>query len=176
MPILEALTVHGPLRPGSSQIAIDRFIVVAPQLPVQPQPLKNPAVWSEYEGAVRRIVEEVQLKYNGDPKRTYLTGFSYGGNGALDFASDEGRFWAARWPVDPTRVPARDPQGPILLSRGPNSRDQNFIELLNLRPLEEDPHSDRVYSDEGENHGETAISAYKDTHSRIYEWLLKKQL
>jgi len=174
MPILEALTKHGPLQPGVPQTVNDRFIVLAPQLPPQPQPLKDPALWSEYEPKVQEVVEEVQRNYNGDPKRTYLTGFSYGGNGALDFVSDKGKFWAARWPVDPTKVPKGYPQGPIWLSRGQCSEYEGFINLPDFKPAEDDLSGNRYFSDHGVIHAEAAKSAYRD--DRIYNWLLTKHL
>src|SRR5262245_4263687 len=89
MDICKAVTTYGPLRRGSSSRATECFIVVAPQLPSQPQPLRDPKVWSKYERDVEDVVREVREKYNGDPQRTYLTGFSYGGNGTLNFASDQ---------------------------------------------------------------------------------------
>jgi len=119
-------------------------------------------------------VEEVQRNYNGDPNRAYLTGFSYGGNGVLDFSSDEVKFWAACWAVDPTKVPARKPRSAIWLSRGEYSRDERFLKLLNLRPAQGDSNGDRLYSDHGENHPKAARSAYGD--DRIFDWLLTKHL
>jgi poly(3-hydroxybutyrate) depolymerase len=33
--------------------------------------------------SVRQLMTEIQRGYTGDPDRTYLTGFSFGGNGVL---------------------------------------------------------------------------------------------
>ncbi len=76
----------------------DRFVVVAIQLPRQPEP----CTWGEdYAKDVREIVEEVQMKDGGAPAQSYLTGFSIGGNGALAIGAKQPDFWAAIWAVDP---------------------------------------------------------------------------
>jgi predicted peptidase len=75
-PIRQALTQHGPLNPDNSYRVIDQFIIVAPQLPAP-----GGDVWRQRAAEVREIVEAIQAQYYGDPDRTYLTGFSYGGNG-----------------------------------------------------------------------------------------------
>ena len=80
MPMQDALTRHGPLRPGNSSSALRPFIVVAPQMPVRGD------VWYRYAEHVRAIVKQVHEQHGGDPLRTYLTGFSFGGNGVFDLA------------------------------------------------------------------------------------------
>src|SRR5687768_3333865 len=73
--LVAGVTRHGPLRPGGSPLALRELIVVAPQL------LRAGDLWHREADAVRRIVEEVRAEHGGDPARTYLTGFSFGGNG-----------------------------------------------------------------------------------------------
>lgn len=167
--IQRGLTRHGPLRRGSSTHAAHDFIVVAPQLPMAGD------LWSRYADAVQEIVQEVQHHHRGDRRRTYLTGFSFGGNGVFDLALKQRDLWAALWAVDPTRVPAEDPQLPIWLSSGQVSRRRKagFIERLRLKTVESAPAGDRIYVDQGQDHVGTAALAYRD--ERIYRWLLSKK-
>lgn len=108
--IHQALTRHGPLWPGAVLRVPEEFIVVAPQLPAAGD------LWYRYADTVLEIVTEVQALGGGDPARTYLTGFSFGGNGVFDLALAQPGLWAALWPVDPTRPPPRDPLRPVWLS------------------------------------------------------------
>jgi predicted peptidase len=166
--IFAGLSAHGPLSPRSSPLAGGEFIVAAPQLPARGD------LWRSYADAVCEIVGYVQATCNGDPRRTYLTGFSYGGNGVLDLALFAPSLWAALWPVDPTRVPAADPGLPVWLSSGAAARPSapGFIERLQLTGAEAGL-GDRVYLDEGLDHVGTASSAYGT--DRIYRWLLARQ-
>jgi GNAT superfamily N-acetyltransferase len=128
---------------------------------------------------VRRIVASVQAAHGGDPRRTYLTGFSFGGNGVFDLALAVPQRWTALWPVDPTRVPDRDPGLPVWLSIGAAARPRAraFVRALALEPARGVPSTalagDRVYLDEGHDHVGSAASAYAD--ARIYEWLLTRR-
>lgn len=168
--IRAALTRHGPLRPGSSPRATSDFIVVAPQLPRQGD------LWRRHADDVRRIVDDVAEAHGGDPRRTYLTGFSYGGNGVFDLALARPDAWAALWAVDPTRVPRTDPRRPVWLSFGAVARHarQAFIRALGLQPAGAVPQGDRLYLDEGQDHVGSATLAYAD--HRIYAWLLSSAL
>lgn len=164
------LTRHGPLRKGNKIPAVGRFIVVVPHLP------ERGDVWRVYADAVLEIVMNVQRRHGGDPARTYLTGFSFGANGVFDFALLQPDFWAALWAVDPTRLPADDPQRPIWLSIGEIARGtkQHYIRALDLRPVVNGIGPDRIYHDEGADHVDCATLAYGD--ARIYTWLLTKIL
>lgn len=161
---------HGPLRPGSSARAREDFIVVAPQLP------RAGDLWHRHAGDVREIVEQVRSAHSVDPRRTYLSGFSFGGNGVFDLALLQPGVWAALWPVDPTRAPRADPGRPVWLSIGGVARHgrAGFIRALGLEPVAGAPQGDRLYLDEGEDHVGSATRAYGD--DRIYAWLLSKQL
>jgi poly(3-hydroxybutyrate) depolymerase len=170
MEIHEALTVHGPLRPGNPPAARG-FIVIAPQLP------RAGDHWLRHAGDVRRIVAGVRAEHGGDARRTYLTGFSFGGNGVFDLGLGMPGEWAALWAVDPTRVPGQDPGVPLWLSFGNLARRQKqaFIAALRLHPAAgAAPHGARIYEDEGQDHVGSARLAYAD--ERIYAWLLSKQL
>lgn len=169
-PIVEGITRHGPLRPGSARRAVDDFIVVAPQLP------RAGDYWHLHADALRMIVEGVRAEHGGDPARTYLTGFSYGGNGVLDLAIAQPGFWAALWPVDPTRVPRSDPGRPVWLSIGAAARRSTagFIRTLGLQLADAAPDGDRLYLDEGQDHVGSATLAYRNEH--IYDWLLARRL
>lgn len=163
--IRHALTLHGPLRAGNPSV-VDEFIVVAPQLPVRGD------LWRASAHEVFDIVRRVQAEHGGDRRRTYLTGFSFGGNGVFDLALAQPNMWAALWSVEPTRVPERDPGLPVWLSSGELSRLRKAGFRMTLHLSEDaDEAGDRVYVDQGEDHVGTATLAYQD--ERIYRWLLK---
>jgi hypothetical protein len=169
--IVTALTRHGPLHPGSSQRA-SKFLVVAPQLR-----FPGGDVWHSKADLVREIVTAVCLRYQGDPCRTYLTGFSFGGNGVLDLALQHRDFWAALWPVDPARVPAARSSLPLLLSLGQYSRGgqwERFIRECALQDLALNAQGYSVLVDCGFDHVGAATRAYRD--DRAYDWLLGKCL
>lgn len=170
LPIEQGVTRHGPLRPGGDWRVLDQFIVVAPQLPTAGD------IWLRYADSVREIVTQVQSRHRGDARHTYLTGFSFGGNGVFDLALAQPDFWAALWPVDPTRVPREDPKRPIWLSIGAAARPrtEGFVRALDLEIASLGARSDRLYLDEGRDHVGSATLAYRD--DRIYDWLLLKHL
>ncbi len=167
---IAALTRHGPLRPDGAPDEVRDFLVVAPQLPARGD------LWLRNADAVLRIVREVQARHGGDPARTYLTGFSFGGNGVFDLALAQPDVWAALWPVDPTRVPTRDPGRPVWLSVGEVARyaGSRFVQRLQLRDADADSGGTRLYTDRGEDHVGSATSAYRE--GRIYRWLLSHRL
>ena len=169
-PIRRGVTRHGPLRSGSAPVATAQFIVIAPQLP------RGGDHWHRYAEAVHELVVATTREAGGDPARTYLTGFSFGGNGVLDIAISQPRVWAALWAVDPTRVPASDPGCPIWLSVGDAARWRvpGFVRTLALQSAKEVTGGDRLYLDEGADHVGSATRAYAD--ARIYEWLLARSL
>ncbi len=167
--IHEALTRHGPLHPGNPSMITEKFLVVAPQLP-------SPGgdVWFRYADTVRQIVTEVQVLFNGDPHRTYLTGFSFGGNGVFDLGRTQQDLWAALWPTDPTRVPETVLPRPVWLSAGAAARrsESRFVQYLDLTSVTDTVQSDRIYLDQGADHVGSARLAYGD--ERIYRWLLSR--
>jgi predicted peptidase len=168
--IRRAMTLHGPLRSSSAPRARQEFIVVAPQL------LIGGDLWNRYADVLRQIVSEVRSEHGGDPRRLYLTGFSFGANGVFDLGAAQPDLWAALWAVDPTRAPQKKLKRPVWLSFGEISRarKRSFIDALDLDPVGEGPDGDRVWLDEGLDHVGSATSAYGD--ERIYGWLLSKTL
>jgi len=173
MPIQQALTLHGPLNPDNLRRVADQFVIVAPQLPAP-----GGDVWRQRAAEIREIVEAARAQYHGDPDRTYLTGFSYGGNGVFDIAIVEPDLWAALWSVGPTRPPDRDLPCPLWLCLGEASRGkcEDFIRAINnLREInsgEAIPKDDFAYEDRGQDHVGTARVAYRE--DRIYGWLLNR--
>ena len=172
-PLKLGLTRHGPFKASSSSVATTEFIVVAPQLPLSGD------FWHKYASEVRAIVRQVQKDNGGDPNRTFLTGFSFGGNGVLDLGSEQPDLWRALWPVDPTRVPGTNIEQDIWLSSGQISRfsEERFIQSLQLERLSPElgdrlNPGNRVYFDYMRGHTETATMAYQD--DRIYRWLLSR--
>jgi predicted peptidase len=168
-PIEAALEKHGPLRKSNPAFIRDTFIIVAPQLANQGD------LWRHFHNNVREILKQVQNDHEIDPSRKYLTGFSFGGNGVIDFGIMQPQDWAALWAVDPTRIPRSEVQPPIWLSIGEVARSGKaaLIRSLQLVP-KRDPAADRVYVDEGLSHVRTAASAYEDVS--IYQWLLARSL
>jgi poly(3-hydroxybutyrate) depolymerase len=165
-PIRAALTRHGPLSSAAAARATSEFVVVAPQLPLRGD------WWYRHAAAVASIIRQVQQQHAADARRTYLTGFSFGGNGVFDLALATPSRWTALWPVDPTRVPPADPGLPLWLSSGEVSRHNRrpLMHSLQLQPPGDDEPGERVYEDRGEDHVGTARVAYGD--DRIYRWLL----
>ncbi|WP_420127418.1 hypothetical protein [Longimicrobium sp.] len=157
MELRAAVTTHGPLRAGNPAVAAE-FIVVAPQLPEQGD------LWRAWSDEVRGIALRVQAQHGGDPRRTYLTGFSYGGNGVFDIALMQPSVWAALWSVEPTRPPERDPRLPVWLSAGELTRlrQSGFTSTLRLERAGDEPLGDRVCTDDGLDHVGTATHAYQD--------------
>lgn len=162
--IRKSLTSHGPLRAGNPAFVAGEFIVVAPQLPLCGD------LWRRYQAEVTSIVQHVQETCHGDRERTYLTGFSFGGNGVFEFGLTQPDIWAALWAVDPTRVPPVALTQPVWLSFGEVARRQKvrFVEVLG--PASDD----RRFVDEGADHVGAATLAYRDR--MIYEWLLRHRL
>lgn len=168
--IVRALTRHGPLRRGNPADALAPFTIVAPQLPFRGD------VWAHFAEPVGALLSHVHKEFSGDPRRSYLAGFSFGGNGVFDLAIANPEAWAALWAVDPTRVPASEVEPPVWLSFGEiaRARKPQFIRALKLSPVGEAASGDRLQLDEGADHVGSATLAYSD--ARIYGWLLKKML
>ncbi|MDG5813494.1 hypothetical protein QA601_00240 [Chitinispirillales bacterium ANBcel5] len=169
--IREGLTRHGPLKTTSHLMARDEFIVIAAQMP------KRGDLWYKFSDALRQIVELIQKGEDGDPKRTYLTGFSYGGNGVFDLGAALPHVWAALWAVDPTRVPKNELKQPLWLSSGEISRlkESLFVQKLKLKSADTKyTEYDRIIVDYNQDHVGTATFAYNDI--RCYNWLLSKSL
>ena len=161
VPVAQALTRHGPLSPRASSVATSGFIVVAPQLPAP-----GGDVWAARSDLIVELAEEMVSAQRGDRSRLYLSGFSFGGNGVLDIGPKT-TFWAALWPVDPTRPVAPAGDQPVWISGGDRSRARakrlpGFVEPQ--------PGARRVLHDAGLNHVETAARAYQD--DAVYSWLL----
>ncbi|GAB2803986.1 hypothetical protein GCM10027040_35490 [Halomonas shantousis] len=170
--IQAALTRHGPLSSASASLAREAFILVAPQLPAAGDH------WHRHAAEVQDLVRRLHEQHDGNPQQTYLSGFSFGGNGVFDLAIAQPGTWAALWPVDPTRVPREDPRCPVWLSFGEAARrnKSGFVRSLGLQAVGSMPEEEgeRLYLDEGEDHVGSARRAYAD--ERIYRWLLSISL
>lgn len=166
-PLEQGIARHGPLNVEAPE-GVERFLVVAPQLPHRGDH------WARHADRVLEIVAAESAALDGDPSRTYLTGFSFGGNGALDLAAMQPGAWTAAWAVDPTRVPVPAISIPLWVSIGEASRDATrlFVHRLQLVDASGGATGDRVYDDRGLDHVGTARAAYGDT--RIYGWLLAR--
>uniref|UniRef100_A0AC34GSP2 Phospholipase/carboxylesterase/thioesterase domain-containing protein n=1 Tax=Panagrolaimus sp. ES5 TaxID=591445 RepID=A0AC34GSP2_9BILA len=169
-PIQEAMIKFGPLDIDNPPHVKEQFIIVAPQMPIKGD------YWDRFSDTVKAIAIKVQNEENGDKNRTYLTGFSFGGNGVFEVAVRQLNFWAALWPVDLTRVPENDPQRPIWISVGIFVRMNlsQFVTKLGLLSAKLNFDADRVHDDTYRTHIGAAEEAYKD--EKIYRWLLTKSL
>ncbi|MFC3609282.1 hypothetical protein [Stutzerimonas tarimensis] len=170
MPLQDALTRHGPFGPGTPAWVCEHYLLVAPQLP------RAGDHWFRFAAAVEAIAQHCLETEGADPRRCYLSGFSFGGNGVFDLARVQSRRWAALWAVDPTRVPEDPVRQPVWLSIGQIARRQEmtFIEALGLDAASEEPVGDRFYLDEGADHVRCAQLAFRD--ERIYGWLDQHEL
>lgn len=131
----------------------------------------------KYADEVRQIAKDIQERYLGDPDRTYMTGFSFGGRGVLDLAFMQPDFWAALWAVDPVGVPIGNTHNrPLWISFGEVSRplEERYINTFSLVPADGEMRENFVYQDLGQDHLKTANLSYME--KRIYSWLLSKRL
>lgn len=158
---------HGPLKAGNPIELMERFVIVAPQLPVAGD------LWWRYTDAVCEIVTSTARRFECDRSRCYLTGFSFGGNGVFDLSLVQPTMWAALWAVDPTRVPQQSIEHPVWISAGEVARrlTPEFTKSMHLKAPDANTAGPRVWLDDGEDHVGTATRAYAD--SRIYDWLLQ---
>jgi pimeloyl-ACP methyl ester carboxylesterase len=166
--IWPASTRHGPLRSEYDSSLFGDLLIAAPQLPARGD------IWGHYATQLAELVGQLHREVATDPRRTYLTGFSFGGNGVFDVALQQPELWAALWAVDPTRVPPKPPAASIWLSFGDIARRQkkDFIEALSLRPAESAIDGDALFEDSGADHVGSARLAYGEP--RTYAWLLSK--
>ena len=164
MPVERSAALHGPLSTTSWPAARERFVIVEPQRPGRMDD------WVADLSAIDRIVRRVRQDRRGDPARTYLTGFSLGGNGVLDVAVADPGPWAAFWSVDPTRLPVEPPARPMWLSAGPLTKWNRGYQAL---PAGGAGPALRV-TDEADDHVEAAARAYG--RAEVYEWLLGHRL
>lgn len=173
-PIEQALTLWGPLRPGNPAIASEKFLVVAPQLPAR----SKGDHWGSHAGDIQEIVDTIVARGEADPKRLYLTGFSYGANGVFRVVGQQKNRWAAIWPVDPPGMFPSYFGRPIWLWYGSqfwNANETNRA-TLNLAAVNEDvAKSSALYTaNPALAHTPIAVAAYGE--ARVYEWLLQQIL
>jgi predicted peptidase len=173
-----ALLKHGA-PPWHCQInspLVRDFIIFSPQLPDRRR-------WNEADLAfIVTHIAELHAQFNGDPARTFLTGFSIGGKATLDFAAGAGGIrWAALWPVDDAATEPRDTcqAERIWLHFGswrPDVQQQTSANL-GLQSTEPfvvaEPPSPRCftsYAGYDYDHCATCVAAYSDW--RAWRWLL----
>jgi len=168
MEIEAALTLHGPLHPQAPRDLLDRFLVLAPQLPVPGD------IWHRHADEVLALAEQVGRQHGAASSPRYLCGFSFGGNGVFDLAMRQPEAWSALWSVDPTRPPDPAMPQPAWLSIGDRvrRREAEFLSNLRSRPAGDGPNGDRVHLDQHQDHVESARLAFADR--RVYEWLLSR--
>jgi hypothetical protein len=170
--IVAALSRHGPLARSAAGLARQRFVIATPQLPLRGDH------WYRYAAAVEQIVGTLASTLPLLPGANLLTGFSFGGNGALDLGVEQPDLWRAVWAVDPTRVPASPLQPPLWISGGSVARRnaERFRATLELEFAggETGPAAtrQRVWEDAGLDHVGTARAAYSG--DRVYRWMLDR--
>lgn len=102
----EMMTVHGPLHSASDWPASNqsgRFIRVVVQCP----PPAGHTMWRPYQQNVEQIVQQAVNDFDGDRDQIFLSGFSYGACGALDFLRNDQGVWRKGWITDPPRAHCR---------------------------------------------------------------------
>jgi len=96
---IDQVLVHGPLKQAMVEGNLE-FLMVAPQCPKpQPDAGRMSMMWPQNEADVLRILDEVQIRYNVDKRRIYLTGLSMGGNGCFALAASRPDLFAAVAPI-----------------------------------------------------------------------------
>lgn len=136
----------------------------------------DPRGWNTIADEVMGMVDHVLKTYKGDPKRTYLTGLSYGGFGTWYIASKHPEKFAAIVPVvgfgaPDMAKPIADAKLPLWVFAG--GRDNTvkvkyFYPLLN--ELEKLGHPDVRFSIESDMGHDTWIRVYASQD--LYTWLL----
>jgi predicted peptidase len=175
-----AMGVHGPLsgsdfqppdkrfRPASKW-AMKNFIVVCPQLPYE-------GGWTDEHNrkSVADIIRRIHKELNGDPKRTFLTGFSYGGDGVLGISTATKKMgWRAIWIVDPTIMPTGKPVQPTFLCiRSTLTECIEAYKKLGFNEYRKGLSADYLYKTYSLDHPQTSWASY--ANETIYKWLLSK--
>ena len=165
--------VGGPIWGGAPQGIRDKFILIAPK----PNPNTQP--WDKFIWQIYEITKDVQRTRNGNPRKTYLAGFSMGGLGVTQVAmARPNQFWAALLIVDPGPPPfiAGDPGRPVWFANGAGRpRGPEYMRTLKLQPISNNPNSqDRIYVDTGNDHWGATAKTFAD--EKATNWLLSKQL
>lgn len=150
---------------------VSRFLVVCPQL-------ERRRRWEPSDAShVDAIVDAAIGHHGGDPARLFLTGFSYGGEGAFRIALASPR-WGTVWAVDPAiqRVPeppAKDTRVWIHHGRQqPGAENMAaFAITLALADWASDVHARRILTVLDTDHPATCTAAYAEAH--VYDWLLQ---
>jgi ketosteroid isomerase-like protein/dienelactone hydrolase len=160
--------------------ALQPFLVVCPQREKYGQ-------WTSRDGEwVVDAMNEAAREFNGDPKRRFLTGFSWGGLGVLRMATGKQRDeWAAFWAVDPSpeRSAAR---GRFLVHHGTrftegdaktyrNGINADLKDIFNLKQKAKEwwalPDAHQAFLELKLEHVPTCQAAYADPDA--YKWLLQ---
>jgi dienelactone hydrolase len=90
---LNALTKHSLPRIVEDPMFQYPFIVISPQI--------NNDGWVNHAAEIGAALDRIETEFNGDPKREYLTGLSYGGVGTLAVGIALAERIAALMPVTP---------------------------------------------------------------------------
>ena len=160
------------LRYGPPSVAEKRgdfpFIVLSPQCPPG-------RVWTDDNGAVIRLMDEVREAYHTDPRRCYLTGLCMGGGGAWCLGSRYPQLFGAIVPMCGPTQPAQWASGlrrmPVWVFHGdkdnvvPIKRSKDMVQAL--RRLGNKPRFSIV---KGKGHDITSL--YND--DAIYRWMRTK--
>lgn len=177
---ISAIMKHGspPWHCEINSPLVRDFIVLSPQR-------SQRGYWDQQDfNEIQKILMRINDNFNGDQKRTFLTGFDFGGKGVFDFANWNEKIWAALWPVDPYGESQRSCDvSRIWFYSGSwgywHEERRNTItnlQLLDAGTFQKDhPKKVRLFSDlsphEQYDHNATCTTAYADW--RVYNWLLK---
>jgi len=149
-----------------------RFLLVCPQL-------ERYRRWEPTDASlIDAVVETAISDYKGDKSRLVLTGFSYGGEGAFQIASESTHRWSTIFAVDPAlqRVPpypAADVRVWVHHGRqqpGTHNMD-SFAQGLGLQPWTGALGASRVLTNSDTDHGPTCAQAY--VQADVCNWMLR---
>lgn len=137
---------------------------------------RDPRGWNTLAGEVMAMVDHVLAHYQGDPKRVYLTGLSYGGFGTWYLAWKHPDRFAAIAPVvgyghpdmAPVLAAAKMPMWVFAGGRDPGVQVRYFYPLLNQ--LEALGHPDVRFTIEADMGHPTWVRVYAGQD--LYTWFL----
>jgi predicted peptidase len=193
---LSVIKLHGSppalceARNSTVQDLLSSFIVASPQYPYFPDDHdrlngRRNWQWVNQVDAIAQIVDIVIAEFGGDQQRIYATGFSRGGQGALEIFQRLHGCFAKLVLVDSESIPGNLPDIPLWVHYGgqgtlPNivTAHQPLVGRLDRGALVEVAPNQRVpdgiehpFTTWNENHPGTCRRAYSDHW--IYDWLLR---
>lgn len=178
---------------GQYKLVSDTFLIINPHMKVGPMEKRQ---WYQYPRTLKRILDEVVVKYAGDPSRIYLTGLSLGGHGSWGLSKKYPQTFAALVPIAGRITCKSDCEKlsdiPIWIIHNTNdptvdfeyslktikyfeeSLNRNFLKIKNMELKSTQMNSEFIFSELDNNEHDAWSQAYSS--SALYEWLLTKKI